>query len=111
MSELKTDEKAPRSDLSSSIGKEVTLFLREPAKFAPLKFTSQEDGGVTGRLVGADRMGLWFEPQSLREAALAGAGPVPHVFLSWEDVLALVRYNAAEEFNSKKEYRGLRPAL
>jgi hypothetical protein len=111
MSDLKTDEKAPRSDLSNSIGKEVTLFLREPAKFKPLKLDHGADGCV-GRLVGSDRVGLWFEPQAAKDAALknSASGGVPHVFLSWDDVLSLVRYQPTEDYLSKKEYRGLRPS-
>ena len=110
MSDLKMDDRAPRSDLSNSMGKEITLFLREPDKFSSLKLSQGADGGCAGRLVGADRAGLWFEPQSLREAALTNLGSIPHIFFGWDDVLTLIRYQPADQFITKKEYRGLRPS-
>ena len=110
MSEFKTDEKAPRSDLSNTLGKEITLFLREPDKFKALKLDlNGEDGGCLGRLVGVERVGLWFEPQAAKEAALSGSTAVPHFFIGWDDVLSIMRNQPPEDFVSRKEYRGLRP--
>ena len=110
MSDTPNDDKAPRSDFSSSVGKEITLYLREPGKFAVVRLNAGADGGFAGRLVGVDRFGLWFEDAGQREKALQDSGPVPHIFIAWEDVLTVVRQQAAEEFVTKKAYRGLRPA-
>lgn len=109
MSDHKAEDKAPRSDFSNSIGKEVEVFLREREKFDVLGLTFNERGALAGRLVGVDRFGLWFESSADREKAVSSNGQVPHTFFGWDEILSVIRRHPAETFSTKKEYRGLRP--
>lgn len=98
----------PKSDFGKCVGEKVELFLSNPEALAPLNLPLV-DGRLSGRLVGVDRPGLWIEPQQWFDEALAAEQPVSHVFLKWDNVLALTRAIESEKFEKKKEYRGLRP--
>lgn len=101
MSETKAEQNGPRSDLSSSLDKDVVV-----------RFKGDELGlgkECAARLVGVDRYGIWIEPSEARKAALARNEPVEHYFVCWELVLTVIRKQEASLFQTKKEYRGLRP--
>jgi hypothetical protein len=98
----------PKSDFGKCVGEKVELFLSDAEALAPLGLPAS-NGRLEGRLVGVDRPGLWIEPQTWLEEALAADQPVRHVFIKWENVLGLTRPIESEKFEQKKEYRGLRP--
>lgn len=105
MSEVKQEQNGPRSDFSSSLDKDVVV------KFRAKEYQEQLGLGAesAGRLVGVDRFGLWLEPADQRKASLAANEAVAHYFIPWDEVLTVVRRQEASLFQSKKEYRGLRP--
>lgn len=105
MSEVKQEQNGPRSDLSSSLDKDVLV------KFRSKEYQDQLGLGAecAGRLVGVDRYGLWLEPAEQRKASLASNQAVAHYFLPWDEVLTVIRHQDASLFQTKKEYRGLRP--
>lgn len=105
---MSENQRQPRSDFGKCVGEEVELYFIEPEKLAPLGLP-MEGASLKGRLVGVDRPGLWFEPKVWLEAALEAQEPVRHVFVKWESVLGLARSIESEQFEHKKEYRGLRP--
>lgn len=105
MSEVKQEQNGPRSDLSSSLDKDVLVKFRTK-EYQDLLGLGAE---CAGRLVGVDRFGLWLEPADQRKAALAAGESVPHYFIPWPEVLTVVRRQDASLFQTKKEYRGLRP--
>ncbi|MBS2039325.1 hypothetical protein JST97_30350 [bacterium] len=105
MSEIKQEQNGPRSDLSSSLDKDVLV------RFRSKEYQDQLGLGAecAGRLVGVDRYGLWLEPAEQRKQALASSEAVPHYFVPWPEILTVVRRQDASLFQTKKEYRGLRP--
>ncbi|MBX3170136.1 MAG: hypothetical protein KF760_22215 [Candidatus Eremiobacteraeota bacterium] len=105
MSEVKQEQNGPRSDFSSSLDKDVVV------KFRGKEYQEQLGLGAEcpGRLVGVDRYGLWLEPAEQRKSALAAGESVAHYFIPWDEVLTVVRRQEASLFQTKKEYRGLRP--
>ena len=103
------DATLPRSDLMSSVGKEMSVFFRQPQDLAALQLPLEADQSLKARLVGFDRQGVWLEPTQVREQSLAKQAPVPHYFLTWDVILSMARYVEVECFIVKKEYRGLRP--
>lgn len=105
MSEVKQEQNGPRSDFSSSLDKDVLV------KFRVTEYQERLGLGTecAGRLVGVDRFGLWIEPADQRKVSLAASESVAHYFIPWDEVLTVVRRQEATLFQSKKEYRGLRP--
>lgn len=106
MSEAKpTEQNGPRSDLSSSLDKDVVV------RFRPGDYQQQLGLGseCAARLVGVDRYGIWIEPTEARKKALAAGSAVDHYFVHWDEVLTVIRKQEASLFQTKKEYRGLRP--
>jgi len=105
MREMKQEQNGPRSDLSSSLDKDVVVRFRSEDYQNKLGL----EADCAGRLVGVDRYGLWIEPAQARKAALAEDQPVSHYFIPWDEILTVIRRQEASLFLSKKEYRGLRP--
>ncbi len=105
---MSENKRQPRSDFGKCVGESVVVYLLETDSLAALDLPL-ENGQLSGRLVGVDRPGLWMEPQAWLDKALASDKPVNHVFLKWDNVLALTRPIESEKFEHKKEYRGLRP--
>lgn len=105
MSELSSDVIGPRCDFSSSLDKEIEVRLRCPDYAARLQLKES----FRGRLVGYERFGIWVEPAEMRKTALADQGEVAHFFFPWAEILTVVRHQESSLFQSKKEYRGLRP--
>ena len=105
MSEVKQEQNGPRSDFSSSLDKDVVVKLRSKEYQDQLGLGAE----CPGRLVGVDRFGLWLEPAAQRKTALASSEAVAHYFIPWGEVLTIIRHQDASLFQSKKEYRGLRP--
>ncbi|MBN9417176.1 MAG: hypothetical protein J0I12_17155 [Candidatus Eremiobacteraeota bacterium] len=105
MSEIKQEQNGPRSDFSSSLDKDVVV------KFRSKEYQEQLGLGAEcpGRLVGVDRFGLWLEPAGPRKDSLASNEAVAHYFIPWAEVLTVIRRQEASLFQTKKEYRGLRP--
>lgn len=106
MSEVTKELEGPRSDFSHSLNKEVVVKFREADYHQQLGL----EKSCHGRLVGVDRYGLWLEPSALRQEALAKGEAVSHFFIPWDEVLTVIRHQEASLFQSKKEYRGLRPS-
>jgi hypothetical protein len=104
-SNVKQEQNGPRTDLSSSLDKDVVVRFRS-AEYQQLLGLEAE---CAGRLVGVDRYGLWIEPAQARKAALDGNQPVSHYFIPWTEILTVIRHQESSLFQSKKEYRGLRP--
>lgn len=105
---MSDNKRQPKSDFGKCVGESVEVFLADASDLEPLGLPA--DGGkVEGRLVGVDRPGLWLEPKAWLDSALKADQPVKHVFLKWDNVLGLTRAIAKEKFETKKEYRGLRP--
>lgn len=102
-------KKQPKTDMSRCVGEQVTVYLEKGGEGLESLELPLEHGKLEGRLVGVDRPGLWVEPKAWLDEALAKEDPVHHVFLKWESVLGVSRPIASEKFESKKEYRGLRP--
>jgi hypothetical protein len=105
------DATLPRSDLMSSLGKEMSVYFRQSPDLAALKFPMEENGSLKARLVGFDRQGVWLEPTQVREECLSKQAPVPHYFLAWDLILSMARQVEVESFIVKREYRGLRPQV
>ena len=101
-------DRKPVTNFSNCIGEAVTVYLKEADELGPLALPGK-NGKVEARLVGVERPGVWIEPTSWRESAVSKEEDVPHVFLSWDNVLSMVRKVASREFAEKKQYRGLRP--
>jgi hypothetical protein len=95
----------PRSDFQSCLDQVVTIKFRSQEYAARLGLG--ED--CSARLVGYDRNGLWFEPSLARKESLAKGQEVAHYFTQWGEVLTVIRHQDASLFQTKKEYRGLRP--
>ncbi len=102
------NKRQPKSDFAKSVGEPVEVFLAEAEQLAAMGLPI-EAGRIEGRLVGVDRPGLWVEPKAWLDAALDAGESVKHAFIKWENVLGVVRPIAKEKFETKKEYRGLRP--
>jgi len=105
MSEVKSEQNGPRTDLSSSLDKDVVVRFRVGEYQQQLGLGSE----CAARLVGADRFGLWIEPSQARKEALAKGEGVDHYFIPWDEILTVIRKQDASLFQTKKEYRGLRP--
>ena len=105
MSEKK---KLPKSDFGKSVGDDVVIYLADVDDLKSLDLPI-DNGQLEGRLVGVDRPGVWLEPRAWYDAAIEAEKPVRHIFLKWDNVLALTRAIENEEFEDKKQYRGLRP--
>lgn len=105
-----TDMMKPRTDLTTTVGKEVVVYFRLLEELAPLDLPLESNKTLRCRLVGFDRQGIWVEPQAWLDKALKDNNEVNHVFLHWDHVLSIVREHKTETFVSKREYRGLRPA-
>lgn len=95
----------PRSDFSTSIEKEVTVRFRSDEYAALLELPS----ACTARLVGYERFGIWIEPTASRAASLGDGSSVRHFFIPWAEILTVIRDHEAARFQTRKEYRGLRP--
>lgn len=106
MSELNKEQPGPRSDFSSSLDKEVEVLLRSSDYAQQVALA----GRFRARLVGVERYGIWVEPSESRNKALAEKAPVEQYFLPWSEVLTVIRLQESELFQTKKEYRGLRPS-
>lgn len=102
------NKRQPKTDFAKSVGEPVEVFLAEADQLEALGLPV-EGGRVEGRLVGVDRPGLWLEPKAWLEHSLDAGEPVKHVFIKWDNVLGVLRPVAREKFETKKEYRGLRP--
>lgn len=102
------EDNKPRTSFLNCVGQEVTLFLKNADEFSALKLPLKE-AAMDGRLVGVGRQGLWFEPESWREAAIKSGGEVSHLFFPWDYVLSVLRKIESSKFEEKKQYRGLRP--
>lgn len=105
MSEKK---RKPKSDFGKSVGEDVVLYIADAEDLAPLDLPI-DSGKLEGRLVGVDRPGVWLEPKAWYDESIKSDTPVRHIFLKWDNVLGLTRAIESEQFNDKKEYRGLRP--
>lgn len=101
--------KMPRTDLSTCVGSPVTLYLKSPELFASLSLPLTAGNRLEGRLVGADRQGLWMEPKQWMETAVDKQSELSHVFFAWEQVLSIVKTYPAADFATVRQYRGLRP--
>jgi len=106
MSDTSKDMEGPRSDFAHSLGKEVEVRFTSADYASKLGF----EQSCQGRLVGVERMGLWFEPGSQRKQALDAGKAVGQYFVPWTEVATVIRWQEASLFQSKKEYRGLRPS-
>ena len=105
MSDFKHEPNGPRSDLSSSLDKDVRVRFRTTDYQQRLGLGEE----CPCRLVGVDRQGIWIEPSGARQLALADGLPVDHFFIPWDEILTIIRSQEAGLFEIKKEYRGLRP--
>ena len=105
---MSEEKKKPKSNFGKCVGEEVVVFLAEADQLKALQLPTENET-VTGRLVGVDKPGVWIEPKAWFDASIKAGDPVRHVFFKWDNVLGLTRSIKAEEFNDKKEYRGLRP--
>jgi hypothetical protein len=106
MSDVNKEQPGPRSDFSSSLDKEVEVLLRSSDYAGQVSLASR----FRARLVGVERFGIWVEPAESRKQALEAKGSVEHYFLPWSEVLTVIRFQESELFQTKKEYRGLRPS-
>ncbi len=106
MSELNKEQPGPRSDFSSSLDKEVEVLLRSSDYAQQIALSSR----FLARLVGVERFGIWVEPSDSRKQALADKDSVKQYFLPWSEVLTVIRFQESDLFQTKKEYRGLRPS-
>ncbi|MEW6279410.1 MAG: hypothetical protein AB1758_12345 [Candidatus Eremiobacterota bacterium] len=101
--------KKPKTDFPTCVGNIVVLYVKNPEELASLKLPLADGNRLEGRLVGVERQGLWMEPKQWMENAIEQQTELQHVFITWENVLSMVKSYPASDFLTVREYRGLRP--